>query len=321
MKVDLPGEDVDTGPVKFPAGRPDMRPYSAYQQQTASGAEVTAWFLGTSSVLLRDEDTAVLSDGFVTRPGLLRAGLGRIAPDRASVQQAIDRLDVPEIAAVVCVHSHYDHALDAPVWAAATGAELVGSESTANVGRGLGLPESALRVVGDRDVLTFGRFELTFLESVHSPGDRYPGTIDAPLVPPARSGAWKTGTAYSVVISHPRGTVLLHASANHRPGALRGRQADVVYLGVGMLGKQPTAFIEEYWDEVVRATGARRVVLVHWDDFFVGLDKPLRPLRYLFDDFDRTMRHLLPLAEADGVDVVLPVAWQPADPFAGLSRR
>ncbi|WP_222598122.1 MBL fold metallo-hydrolase [Lentzea tibetensis] len=302
--------------MKFPFSRPGLH---ANQQPVAAGAEVTAWFLGTSSLLLRDEHTAILSDGFVTRPGLLRTGLGKIAPDEAAVRGAFERLGAPDIAAVMCVHSHYDHALDAPVWAGLTGAELVGSESTANIGRGLGVPEERLRVVGDGDVVTYGGFELTFLESVHSHGDRYPGTVDAPLVPPARSGAWRTGTAYSILISHESGTVLLHASANYRPGMFRGRLADVVYLGVGMLGKQPAEFIESYWDEVVRATGARRVVLVHWDDFFTTLDKPLRPLPFLVDDLDRTMAHLVPLADADGVEVVLPVAWQPADPFASLS--
>ncbi len=132
------------------------------------------------------------------------------------------------------------------MWCLATGAELVGSESTANVGRGSGVPESSLRVVGDGDVLRYGRFELTFLDSVHSPGENWPGTIDQPLTPPARASAWRTGTAFSVLIDHPLGTALIHASANHLPGMLEGRRADVIYLGVGLLGKQPPEFIRAY---------------------------------------------------------------------------
>jgi hypothetical protein len=98
---------------------------------------VVARFLGTSSVLISDGETSVLSDGFVTRPGMLRVALGKIAPDRSPVGSAIARLRVADLAAVFCAHSHYDHALDAPVWALETGAELVGSHSTANIGRGL----------------------------------------------------------------------------------------------------------------------------------------------------------------------------------------
>lgn len=299
--------------------RPELGRYAA---QSAGFGDVTAWFLGTSSVLLSDGDTAVLTDGFVTRPGLARVAFGRIAPDPDVVSRAVERLGTPPLAAVVCVHSHYDHALDAPVWASLTGADLVGSESTANIGRGLGVAEPSLRVVGEGDVLIYGRFELAFVESEHSPGDRYPGTVDAALVPPRRSQEWHTGTVFAVFVSHPSGTVLVHASAGFRPGALHGRRADVVYLGVGTLGRQPARYVEEYWDEVVRATGAHRVVPVHWDDFFVSLDKPLRPLPRPADDLDLTMRRLSALAARDGVEVLLPVAWQPTDPFAhsGVSR-
>lgn len=292
--------------MKFWLSRPDLRRLPATFQAGAAESGVTAWFLGTSSVLLSDGVTAVLSDGFVTRPGLGRVVFGRIAPDRRVVQRAFERLGSPPIAAVVCVHSHYDHALDAPVWASLTGAVLVGSESTANIGRGSGVPERSLRVVRDGESLTCGGFELTVVESEHSPGDRYPGTVDTPLVPPRRSREWRTGAVYSLFVSHPRGTVLLHASAGFRPGALRGRHAGVVYLGVGTLGKQPLEYIEAYWDEVVRATGARRVVLVHWDDFFVSLDKPLRPLPHLADDLDATVRRLSVIAARDDVEVLLP---------------
>lgn len=306
--------------MRMPFGRPSLRPCLPYRQPVApEHGGLVAHFLGTSSVLLSDGETSVLSDGFVTRPGLLRVAMGKLAPDPSLVRSAIARLRVEELAAVVCAHSHYDHALDAPVWALETGAELVGSPSTANIGRGLGVPESSLRVVADGATVSYGRFDLTFLDSVHSPGDHYPGTVDEPLVPPARAGAWKTGTAYSVLIAHPAGRILLHASANFRPGALQGRLADVVYLGVGSLGRQRPGFLDAYWDEVVVTTGARRVVLVHWDDFFVGLHRPLRPMPYFLDNLDATMSRLLPLARRDGVDVVMPVAWQASAPLADLA--
>jgi L-ascorbate metabolism protein UlaG (beta-lactamase superfamily) len=284
----------------------------------AGSGGITAHFLGTSSILLSDGETRILADGFVTRPGLLRVLFGRIAPDPAAVRAAVQRLDARALAMVFCAHTHFDHALDAPVWCTETGADLVGSESTINVGRGLGVPDAALKVVGDGDRVTYGRFEIRFVDSVHSPGDHYPGTVDRPFTPPARAGAWKTGSAFSVHITHPLGRILVHASANHRPGMLTGYRADVVYLGVGVLGRQSAEFTRVYWDEVVGATGARRAVLIHWDDLVTGLDRPLRPLPYLADRFDRCLERLRPLAERDGVELVLPVAWEPSDPFAGL---
>ena len=65
----------------------------------------------------------------------------------------------------------------------------------------------------------------------------------------------------------------------------------------------------------MRAVGARRVVLTHWDDFFRPLHKPLRALPYAGDDLDVTMRVLSRLARADGVALHLPTLWQRADPW------
>lgn len=306
--------------MKLPFNHPSLRPYRDCRERPATDADdgLTAWFLGTSSVLVTDGHTWLLSDGFVTRPGLLRFIAGTIAPDPVKVQTAIDRLRMGSLAAVFCVHSHYDHALDAPIWALRTGADLVGSASTANIGRGLAVPEKALRVVADGQTLRYGQFEVTFIHSVHSPGDRYPGVIGQPLTPPAKAGAWRSDTSYSVLITHPRGRILVHASANWRPGALNSHRTDVVYLGVGELGKQSDEFVTAYWNEVVRSTGARRVILVHWDDFFVPLDRPLRPMPYALDNLHTTMNRLLSLARGDGIDILLPVAWQPTHPLRGL---
>jgi len=303
-----------------PLSRPSLRPYLKYRQRPAAGDhELTAWFLGTSSLLVSDGQTWLLGDGFVSRPSLLRFATGRIAPNPTRIQAAIDKLGVRQLAAVFCAHSHYDHALDAPAWALRTGADLVGSASTANLGRGMAVPETALRTVTDGETIHYGQFELTFVHSVHSPGDRYPGVIDRPLTPPAKGSAWRSDTSYSVLITHPRGRILLHASANWVPGALRDHRADVVYLGVGELGKQPEQFVTSYWNEVVRATGARRAILIHWDDFFTSLDRPLRPMPYALDDLHATMNRLRPLAEADGVEILLPVAWQRTQPLDGLT--
>jgi L-ascorbate metabolism protein UlaG (beta-lactamase superfamily) len=66
----------------------------------------------------------------------------------------------------------------------------------------------------------------------------------------------------------------------------------------------------------VRAVGARRAVLIHWDDFFSPLDRPLRALPYAGDDLDETMRVLAPLASADGVDLAFPTVFSREDPWA-----
>ncbi len=90
----------------------------------------------------------------------------------------------------------------------------------------------------------------------------------------------------------------------------------MVYLGIGQLGLQPRSYLQDYWTEAVRTVRARRVVLIHWDDFFRPLHRPLRALPYAGDDLDASMRVLTRLAAEDGVALHLPVLWERADPWS-----
>jgi L-ascorbate metabolism protein UlaG (beta-lactamase superfamily) len=118
---------------------------------------------------------------------------------------------------------------------------------------------------------------------------------------------------------HGSRTLLVHGSANYEPEALKGRHADVVYLGVGGIRRESDAFVSAYWNEVVRRTAAKRVFLVHWDNFFRGLDRQLEPMRSPRDSFPEARDRIQRLADADNVDVRIPEAWTPIDPFEGLT--
>ena len=286
--------------------------------ESPEGLGLRVSFLGTSSMLVRDDTTALMIDGFVSRPPLRRVLLRRVSPDRGKVTIALRRLGVERLDAVLCAHSHMDHVLDAPLVAELTGAPLVGSASTANVGRGWGLPEQRLDVVGDGDVRRFGGVDCEFVQVPHTPADPVPGTIDAPLVPPARFTAWRMGGDHAFLLTHGEGSILVNASTNFIPGKLADRHADVVYLGIATLGRQPERFRQDYWDNVVLATGARRVIPVHWDDMRTSLDKPLKPLPRAADDLHTSLRFLTERGRADGVEVLLPHAWSATDPFKEL---
>ena len=128
--------------------------------------------------------------------------------------------------------------MDSAVVAGRTGAVLVGGESTANVGRGGGLPEDRIRVVGDGEQALYGAFTLDFVVSDHCPPDRFPGTITEPVVPPVKASAYHCGEAWSVLVTHTSGrTALVQGSAGFVAGSLQGRSAEVAYLGVGQLGR------------------------------------------------------------------------------------
>ncbi len=221
---------------------------------------VTVRFTGTSTLLFSDGETSWMVDGWFSRPGPLSLLFGKIAPDLAAIERGLAANDVSTLAAVFPMHSHYDHAMDAPEVARRTGAVLMGSESTANIGRGWGLPESQIQVVADRAPLQLGQFVITPIESRHfefpdpQMRERALGDplITAPLVPPVSAFDYRVGIAYVLHVSHPKGSWLIVGSAGYVEGALEGLSADTVFLGVGGLGSQTADYRESFWRETVR---------------------------------------------------------------------
>jgi L-ascorbate metabolism protein UlaG (beta-lactamase superfamily) len=300
---------------------PDTPGVAGWPAQQASAPPVKVSYLGVATLLFDDGETAFMTDGFFSRPGKLQSLLGEVQPDLRAIERGLQRAGVRRLAAVIPLHSHYDHAMDAPEVARRTGALLVGSESTANVGRGWKLPEDRIRVARLGEPMRFGRFTLTLLPSRHAPTGFTGGSIDQPLVPPVRASAYKEGQSYALLVQHGGRAVLVTGSAGYVPGALDAVRADVVLLGIGALGMRDAAYRGAYWRETVGAVQARRVVPIHWDDFWMPSDRPMQPMPVPLDRFEDTMAFLRARSAAEGVDLRMPAQWQPMDPWQGLAPR
>lgn len=298
--------------------RPDPATYEALWLAPAGSepGQLRVTSLGVSTLLISDGETAFMTDGFFSRPGLFKVAATRLSANRERITEGLKKAGINELVAVLVVHSHYDHAMDAPEVAEMTGAVLVGSESTANIGRGAGLPEDRILIVNGGEVMRFGKFRLTLVKSQHFPHGKAMGEVDAPLVPPARATEYREGGSYSLLVAHPQASMLIQGSAGFVEGALKGKQADVVFLGIGLLGTKENAYMDAYWRETVQAVGAKRVIPIHWDDFFKPLTERPRAFPYLLDDFDASMRFLQRKASVEGVELRLAPAWVAIDPLA-----
>jgi L-ascorbate metabolism protein UlaG (beta-lactamase superfamily) len=245
---------------------------------------VTVRFSGTATLLFSDGETQWMTDGWFTRPGPVRLMAGKIRPDLQAIEAGLAANKVTELAAVLPLHSHYDHAMDAPEVARRTGALLLGSESTANIGRGWNLPESQIQVLVDRQPVRLGQFVITPIESRHfefpdpAVRERALGEplINAPLVPPVRMLEYRVGTAYVLHVSHPKGSWLIVGSAGYVEGALQGFSADTVFLGVGGLGSQTADYRENFWRETVTAVAPSRIIPIHFDSLTAPVAGPFR---------------------------------------------
>jgi L-ascorbate metabolism protein UlaG (beta-lactamase superfamily) len=239
-------------------------------------------FTGTSTLLFSDGTTHWMVDGWFSRPGPLQVLFGKIGPDVEAIARGLAANEAQQLAAVIPVHSHYDHAMDAPEVARRTGAVLLGSEATANIGRGWGLPEAQMQVLTHRVPVQLGAFVITPIESRHfqfpDPAlrERALGNpdVDAPLVPPVPTFDYRLGKAYILHVRHPKGSWLIVGSAGYEEGALQDLAADVVFLGVGGLGTQTDEYRATFWRETVAAVSPRRVIPIHYDSLTGPIEGP-----------------------------------------------
>ena len=263
-------------------------------------------WLGTSTLLISDGTTNLLTDGYFSRASKLDVISTDLAPNPARIKAGLKLAGIKSLAAVMVVHSHFDHVMDAPWVAMQTGADLLGSRSTANVGRGAGMEEKKIVEVVPGKPMRYGDFEITFLISRHVPQkpwlNKLTGMgqpISSPLTPPAPVDAWKEGKSYAVMIRHPRGSMLIQGSAGFVDHQLDGYQADVAFVSSVGLFRQPPGYTDNYVRNTVTATGAKLVVPIHWDDFFVELTPHTPPLPRVMENLNKSWQ-LLSDALPDG---------------------
>lgn len=252
-------------------------------------AAVKVTFLGNTTLAIEDKDTTLLIDGFLSRPGPFQTLFGGMRPSAEVIQAELAKAGIHRVNAVLVGHAHHDHALDATAIADLFGAKVAGSHSYANIYRGSHIAGSKSRLVviprtGGRR--RFGAFSVSFSPSEHVAPDSWiqriiAGEIEEPLKMPAHSTRFKCGDVFAFHISHPQGDIVVTTTAGATPGQLQGRNADVLFLGVGYLSEdRPHPERQDfYWRHTVTATQPDVIVPVHWDDFSNKLSNGLKPAK------------------------------------------
>lgn len=234
---------------------------------------VTVTWLGAGSLLFDDGETQILIDGFISRPSMADIILRRpVGNDIAKINFVMNEFRMRRLAAIIPVHSHFDHAMDIGALANRSSASVLGSQSTAQIARGAGVPEDQITVIEGTSTFQFGKFEITLRPSGHAPigwSGSIPldGVIEEPLELPRPITDWRMGGAYIVVLSHPQGTALVQGSASYKKYDLQDIAADVVFLGVAQLHSLGEEYAELYWQHIVTAAGSHSIYPIHFDDY------------------------------------------------------
>lgn len=288
---------------------PDIVQYKSYYINDTGAPKdgaVKVTFLGTSTLLLDDGETQLMTDGFLSRPSLWQAATSKLSTDTATVDSVLSRLGIDRLKGLFVAHSHYDHALDVAYVIKRTHAKLYGSPSTLMIGRGGGLRDDQMAEYEPGKELQFGKFAVTILNSKHSPpkrgiNDDIGQTIPQPLRQPAKARDYKEGGSYDMLIKHGGHSILIKPSANYVAGALDNVRVDAVFLGTAILGNQDIGFRNAYYEQTIGKVKPMLVIPIHWDNFFLPLSEHLEAPRKAFGDLPRGFDFIIARTQADGI--------------------
>lgn len=306
-------------------------------------------FLGVSSFLVRDGETRIMIDGFISRPKA--ALIAPIAPRADVVMRGLERLglstrpvcggpmrDGAKLDVIFAVHGHYDHALDTPLIAGMTEAGLIANnlvvevaERTADLypeicpvsiqGR-IDIPQT-----GGSQTHSFGSVTLRMIRTPHSDN---PASTLLEVLPKNQDWAFPTsaknlkeGDGVAVHITTRAGKILIVPTAGHVDEIFEAPDlsADILFLGIGGVGWSSKAEVMEYFRGTIQASGANVVVPIHWDRHSPPLEGGGDGLPIpLYENLDRVLRFFDEFSQEypDFKLVSVPV-FAPFDPFAAKS--
>jgi beta-lactamase class D len=234
-----------------------------------------------------------------------------LIPDQAAIARyAPARADV-----ILVGHSHHDHLLDVPDVAKRTGATILGTESTLNVARAAGLPESrTVDLTGGGKTWSEGPWTVQAVRSLHSLTGAPSLPIPRNVTLPMNADAYLEGGVLDYLVTVGGRKVFFISTANLIDRELEGLRPDVAVVASGLREKIP-----DYTCRTLRALGSPKLVIAnHFDAWW----RPLGPNQMDIEEADRASLAKFPAEVeqcAPGTKVVIPTHLQPIDLQAALS--
>ena len=245
----------------------------------APGSAAFRW-LGTAGWRIDVGDRTVLFDPYLTRftTGLFDGAFDPRTPLQSRPAAVDAHIGRPEL--VLVSHSHWDHLADVPHIAKATGAHVVGTETTYHLLVALGVDAGQISVVKGGEVLDFDGITVEVVPSLHSRNKKCayfaPGTLNArPATVPSTISDLPEGDtlAFQVTAGDSGTSAFLMGASDFSERAVRGLRPDLAMIAV----PAGTA-THRYVSRLLRALDTPGVVVpVHWDNFEVPLSgSPVR---------------------------------------------
>jgi L-ascorbate metabolism protein UlaG (beta-lactamase superfamily) len=227
---------------------------------TSHRAPITLTYLGVAGWQIDAGAVTILADPYFSRPELD----GRIVPD----ELAIARRSPARADLIVVGHSHVDHLLDVPSVARRTGAQILGSLSTARIARATGVPvDQIIPIQGGEDYAFPAGYSVRVLRSLHSAlGKKHiAGGAEIAANPrlPLSFDDYAEGGAFAYLVRLGGHEVFLLSTANFIEREIEGLRPDIAIVATGLRQE-----IHDYTCRLMRALGNPPLVYTnHFDDW------------------------------------------------------
>ena len=169
---------------------------------------------------------------------------------------------------ILVQHAHPDHVMDVPYIAHKTGAVVIGHETTINIMRAYGVPNSQLITVRGGEDYDFGDVSIKAISSLHSPlnDKRYyqSDVVEEGASRPLRINQLVEGGSLMFLVRMAGHEVVTMGSMNFIEREVEGLRPDIALVGAAPSHLE----IYEYTPRLMRALGFPAVVMpTHADNF------------------------------------------------------
>lgn len=223
-----------------------------------------------------------------TRPSYTRTDT--LFSDTDVIDAQIDRADF-----ILVHHAHPDHVMDVPYIAHKTGAVVIGHETTINIMRAYGVPDSQLITVRGGEDYDFGDVSIRVIPSLHSPlnDKRYyqSDVVEEGATRPLRINQLVEGGSLMFLVRIAGHQVITMGSMNFIEREIEGLRPDIALVGAAPSHLE----IHEYTPRLLRLLGFPGVVMpTHADNFRVPYGSAFAVRTEWIEAFSKEVRTAAP---------------------------
>lgn len=271
-------------------------------------------YTGCGGVLIHSEGASILVDPFYSYAGILQH-LQKLKTDKEQTDSVFHRIEnvgsgIEDIHHVLLAHSHYDHMMDLPyvlnTFLKNQNPLVIGSSSARNILAGMPLSPYRFQKPVFRNGKTFDAIQLApgirlfVICSEHAPHARALGIpIQGMTGPVCQKGIkgfdtnhyassflrWKEGTNYSFLLEFRHSDrakpfrIFIQSSSCAPPNGIPTFLPPGDSVDLALVGVASSQLVVDYPRELLTHLRPRKVILIHWEDFFRAYEKEPKIVR------------------------------------------